>query len=111
MIWGKVDCDFKRYAKASISVDPDRFLFQVELIKKNIRNHVRRAVTPEQFVNINNLLIEVMQVKLRSRMTASVIVSWKKFFAMHDAVTRQTYDEFRAQSAVERVAGTSNSGV
>ncbi|CAN8019051.1 unnamed protein product [Ixodes persulcatus] len=99
------------YALASIIESIDDENTMVELIKKNIRNHVRRSVTPEHFVNINNLLIEVMQVKLRSRMTASVIVSWKKFFAMHDAVTRQTYDECRAQSAVEQAAGTSSSGV
>nr|XP_037273483.1 globin-like [Rhipicephalus microplus] len=51
-----------------------------ELVRKNARNHLRRPMGPQYFANMHELLVEVMQDKLRSRMTPGAVRAWTKLF-------------------------------
>ncbi|XP_077494898.1 globin-like [Amblyomma americanum] len=66
-----------------------------ELVRKNARNHLRRPVGPEHYANMTELLIEVMQDKLRSRMAPAAVRAWKTLFAFLQKVTVQVFAEHR----------------
>ncbi|XP_077530978.1 globin-1-like [Haemaphysalis longicornis] len=67
----------------------------IEIIRKNLRAHLNRPMGPEHYANLADLLIEVMQDKLRSRMTPAAVKAWKALFAFHQKVAEQVYEEHR----------------
>lgn len=71
----------------------------MELIRKNTVNHVRRPVTPQHFDQLAIVILQVMQEKLRSRMTATATVAWQKFFKLHNDAVRSIYGEVRKLDA------------
>ncbi|XP_064487951.1 uncharacterized protein LOC135400146 [Ornithodoros turicata] len=63
----------------------------VELIRKNSLNHVRRAVTPHHFDQMAVVIVQVLQDKLRARMTATATTAWQKLFKFHNDTLRAVY--------------------
>ncbi|KAL1442222.1 hypothetical protein MTO96_007844 [Rhipicephalus appendiculatus] len=66
-----------------------------ELVRKNARNHLRRPMGPQHFANMHELLVEVMQDKLRSRMSPGAVRAWTKLFDYCQKVIVQVYAEHK----------------
>ncbi|KAH6924258.1 hypothetical protein HPB50_014527 [Hyalomma asiaticum] len=72
--------------------DPDLL---TELVRKNVRNHLRRPMGPQHYANMDEVLLEVIKDKLRSRMSPGAVRAWKKLFGYCHKVTHQVYAEHR----------------
>ncbi|XP_050050468.2 globin-like [Dermacentor andersoni] len=76
-----------------------------ELVRKNVRNHLRRPMGPQNFANMAELLVEVMQDRLRSRMTPGAVRAWKTLLAFCQKVTVEVYAEHKRAIEVGKPRG------